>query len=308
MNSIVLPIYNVEEYLEKCLNSLCQLPSDEYEIIAVNDGSTDDSAKILNRWIDRIPNLNIIHQQNSGLSAARNAGFLKVCGEFVAFIDSDDFIDSENLEKLFYYATINDADITVGDYWNYIGDDTHIETINASARLYNASDFFINYCIPLKSVVWRSIYKRSFLTNNHLNFHEGVCFEDVEFTPKAFAMAKKVFYSKIPFYYYRHRENSITTSKSTLKKVKDSILIWKELNKTASEIDNIQLSQIFNQLGFHGFLNQYSLLDEHLTKREIQLIPIIESRDLFSLKYKIANFLMKILPPQFFHILIKLIK
>lgn len=116
MYSVIIPVYNVEKYLDECLHSISSLNSPDYEIIAVNDGSTDNSAAILNEWEKRLPNLVVINQENRGLSAARNTGLKFSKGEYIAFIDSDDYVDANAMHQLLETARHNNTDICVGDF------------------------------------------------------------------------------------------------------------------------------------------------------------------------------------------------
>ena len=307
--SIILPIYNVKEYLDDCLSHLQCLKYPNVEIIAVNDGSTDGSSDILSNWSKKLQ-LTIINQTNSGLSAARNAGLNVAKGEYVAFIDSDDYTDTDKLEAMFHLARQSKADIIIGDYWEFI--DGRISQ-NIERRFIPAlcnqeitgTDFLGKYYKPLRSVVWRSIYKRSFLIENNLKFHEGACFEDVEFTPIAFCKAKKVVYSGIPFYYYRKRDNSITTSGSSEKKVLDAISIWRILNEESDKINNPQISLIFRELGFHCFLNQYSMLEKDMPKKVLDDAKSLSLNKMKTFKYNILAIAFKLLPDNIFHKLLK---
>lgn len=110
--SIIVPVYNVEKYLARCLNSLIEQTLYEIEIICVDDGSTDNSPKILKQYADKYPNIKIITQTNKGLSAARNTGMNHAQGKYIGFVDSDDWIDKDFYEKLFYTAQKYNASIS----------------------------------------------------------------------------------------------------------------------------------------------------------------------------------------------------
>lgn len=308
--SIIIPIYNVEPYLKKCLESIVLLlKNTNIEIICVNDGSTDNSNKIINEYHKNYDRLNLINQKNSGLSAARNAGLRIAKGEYVAFIDSDDYIDAEKLIEIAKYAQSKNSDIAVGDYWEFDDDcpsNKVKQIIPASIGMsYSGLSFFQRFYKPLRSVVWRNIYKRSFLIDNYLWFHEGVCFEDVEFTPIAFSKATQIVYTGIPFYYYRKRNNSITTSKSSDKKVKDAIKIWQILNKESNFINNKSVASIFRELGFHSFMNQYSILDHNLSDKDLSEAKTLCSLNMKTFKYNLSATLFKILPDNIFHNILK---
>lgn len=312
--SIIIPVYNVEKFLDDCLSSLKFFDDkSDVEIIAVNDGSTDNSYEILKTWEKILNKLKVVSQPNQGLSSARNTGLSLACGENVSFIDSDDFVDAESLWHLLECAEQDGADIAIGDYWEFI--DGHPETDRVLKSIpatpnhtYDGLDFFSGFYKPLQSVVVRNIYRRLFLIENNLRFHEGVYFEDVEFTPLAFSCANKVVYSGIPFYYYRKRGNSITTSRSSEKKVLDAICIWKILDNESSQISNTSVAGIFRELGFHCFLNQYSLFDSCLNKNSLKEAKALAKKEMKTNKYSVISKLFRVLPNRISHNLLKFLR
>lgn len=116
MISVIIPIYNVEEYLEKCVNSVLNQTYSDLEIILVDDGSTDNSGKICDELKNKDNRIIVIHQENQGLSAARNAGIAKALGEYIAFVDSDDYIMEDMYETLYKNLEKTDADISICKY------------------------------------------------------------------------------------------------------------------------------------------------------------------------------------------------
>lgn len=220
--SIIIPVYNVEKYLDDCLRCFMSLDFSKYEVICVNDGSTDSSFKIIEIWSNKYP-IKVVSHENKGLSAARNTGLKIATGKYVVFVDSDDYIDVDKLLEISDCAEQRKVDIAIGDYWEFTDNVPNRQSIihsiaNVSFAPIDGVSFFKQYYKPLRSVVWRCVYKRLFLLQNELWFHEGVCFEDVEFTPIVFCKARKIIYTGIPFYFYRKRNNSITTSMSSEKR------------------------------------------------------------------------------------------
>ncbi len=312
--SLIIPIYNVEWYLDECLNSLkILIDRSDVEIIAVNDGSTDCSLTILEKWNKGYHNIRIISQQNRGLSAARNIGLCSSNGEYVSFLDSDDYIDASKLLELLTIADSASADITIGDFIEFKDENdrmhTKLNSIQAQPMIsYDGDNFLNQFSVPLMSVVWRSLYKRSFLIDNNLSFHEGICFEDVEFTPLAFSKAKSVIYSGIPFYYYRKRGGSITTTSGSERKVNDALSVWRVLDKEASKEENVNIAPIMRELGFHCFLNQYSILDKCLSKDKLAIAKSLSSNEMKSHKYTACSLLFRLLPDNAFHKILKKIR
>lgn len=310
--SVIVPVYNVAAYLDECLERLQPLAQEkEVEVICVNDGSTDKSTDILRHWSGIWPGLHIINQPNRGLSGARNTGLKAAQGEYVAFIDSDDFIDHNLLLGILQTAKRNDADIAIGDYLEFADNAPqrnyelqHID--GAPDQAVTGPEFFRMHYKPLRSVVWRSIYKRSFIITNKLSFHEGVMFEDVEFTPIAFSKAGRIIYSQIPFYYYRKRGQSITTSQSSPKKVADSVAVWEALTNAARS--NRSLAPIMRELGFHSFLSQFSLLMSDADTGTIKKARRLSRKGMYTIKYKLLAAGINMLPCGIFHKLLQSIR
>lgn len=311
--SIIIPVYNVEPYLEKCLVCLKTLPKNTFEIVAVNDGSTDGSSTTLSDFKNTMPNLVVVNQENSGLSAARNTGFAHSKGKYVAFIDSDDYVDAKGLQRIFESAERNNADIAIGDFWEFEEDvephNFRIKSVFAKKDyLYGGTEFFVEYYNMLSSVVWRSVYKRDFLLENDLKFHNGIFFEDVEFTPLAFSKASRVIYTGIPFYYYRKRSSSITTSTTTLRKISDTIRVWEVLTSASNELDEEKAGRIFRELGFHNFLYQYSRYASKIAHSEYQSVKSLCNNRMYTAKYKLFSLVVRYLSQNGVLKLLKLIQ
>lgn len=213
--SIILPVYNVGMYLSMCLDSLLNrnLNVLDYEIVAINDGSTDNSLDILNEYASKYPNIKIFSQENKGLSVARNEGLKYAKGEYVWFVDSDDFVKSNCLLELFGILLDLDVDVLAIDRIEY-NNQTFIEKKYArekcdSSKLYVGSDFLGIFNNEVS--VWMYLWNRTFLVKNKLLFAPGLLHEDLLFTPVALYFAKKVKYVNICAYCYRiFRQNSIT--------------------------------------------------------------------------------------------------
>ena len=215
--SIIVPVYNVAEYLERCLNSLINQTLNEIEIICVNDGSTDNSLCILEKFAGLDKRIKIINQKNKGLSGARNTGIKLVQGEYFGFLDSDDWVDLDYFEKLYKRAKNCDADISLGDFIRK-GKFKHKirlklnkeeEFVGDNEKFYG-SQFYHFPC------VWNKIYKTSKF--NDLRFIEGIFFEDGPYTIQALHRANKVVTYCNTYLYYFVNPNSIV---KTLNKKKE---------------------------------------------------------------------------------------
>lgn len=215
--SIIVPIYNVEDYLEECLKSLYNIKNIKLEIILVNDGSKDNSFKIMEKFKETHPEKTIlINKKNGGLSSARNAGMKAAVGEYISFIDSDDFVDSDEFEKFFREGQRDKLDIMVGNMRYYTpektGDSLFRSDIVKNSGIVNGIDFFWNLFQKPKCFreeVVDDIYKREFLLKNNIWFNENIVHEDSEFTPLVYLKAETVRYIDRAFYFYRQRTGSI---------------------------------------------------------------------------------------------------
>lgn len=215
--SIIVPIYNVEDYLEECLKSLYNIKNIKLEIILVNDGSKDNSFKIMEKFKEIYPEKTVlINKENGGLSSARNAGMKAAVGEYISFIDSDDFIDVDEFEKFFKEGQKDKLDVMVGNMRYYTpektGDSLFRSDVVKNSGIVNGIDFFWNLFQKTKCFreeVVDDIYKREFLVKNNIWFNENIVHEDSEFTPLVYLKAEKVKYIDRAFYFYRQRTGSI---------------------------------------------------------------------------------------------------
>lgn len=214
--SIIVPVYNVEQYLEECLVSIYAVENIKKEVILVNDGSTDSSQEILRRYKEKYPDITVlIDKENRGLSSARNAGIKVAKGEYISFIDSDDWIDSKKYEEFFKEGQKYSLDIMISKPILYQNNKV---IHNTSRKYYNPIEISLGKEFFIKSVekncysmeVWDDIYKRELLIKNKIYFKEGLLHEDELFTPLVFKVAKRVKLLEIDFYYYRKRKGSIT--------------------------------------------------------------------------------------------------
>jgi len=200
--SVIVPVYNTENYIEKCLNSLVNQTLEDLEIIVVNDGSTDNSENVLDKFIENYPDkIKYYKKENGGLSDARNFGLNYAKGEYIGFVDSDDFIDLFMYEKMYNLARKAEADIVECDFkWIY-SDKTKIDT---GIDYKNKEDFFTNSRV----MVCNKIIKKEVI--NNITFPKGLRYEDVEFFYKLLPSVNKISVLKEPLYYYIQRESSIS--------------------------------------------------------------------------------------------------
>lgn len=235
--SIIVPVYNVEQWIGRCLESCLNqdIPKNDYEIIVVNDGSTDGSLAIAEQFASAHDNIKVISRENGGLSAARNTGLKEAKGEYVWFIDSDDWIEHNIIKKLLEYAFPKNLDILSFNRYKYYDDTrkSNLHVIHEANKVYSHDDFF-----EIKGMspgAWCALFKRSFLHNNSLCFLEGVLHEDQEFMPRAFYLAERISFIDVCAYYYFQRQGSIMRSIQSEKRCKDIQKVAKSLYNFAAE-------------------------------------------------------------------------
>lgn len=213
--SVIVPVYNVENYLVPCLESLADQTLGSIEIICVEDVSTDNSRKILEEYALTHPNIKIIyHDKNKGLSAARNTGILAARAPYVAFVDSDDTVASNMYETMMKFMQESGADVSVcGVDVKYDPDFLFIKNSDDQFFAIDKTKFQKIDKSVLAScnvVAWNKIFKKSIIDQYHLRFPEGLAFEDNSFFWKYFTLAKSVYFINEKFYNYYRRTGSIT--------------------------------------------------------------------------------------------------
>lgn len=228
--SIILPAYNVEKYLDVCISSLYRQGLDEakFEVIIVNDGSTDGTLNFIESLAKEHQNIVVVDKQNGGQSRARNVGLQKAMGEYILFVDSDDVIIDGTIFTLLAAAKAHNTDMCRGAFVKMtdeeieqglpMNDNNNIDI--QSLKMKTGLQSFIEDYDPDYSYAVLFIFRRSFLNDNDIAFLEGKLFEDVAFTLDAYVMCGRFVDVPLPFYVYRQRVGS-TMSTMNVKKLKD---------------------------------------------------------------------------------------
>lgn len=307
--SIVVPVYNVETYLRKCVDSLFHqdIGKEEYEIILVDDGSTDTSGVICDEIARDIPNVVVIHKNNGGLSSARNAGIDVASGDFIQFVDSDDYLNRDVLGGLLEQISRQQLDILRFNYQN----------INAKGEIFEPNkiskpfvDFssevcngltFLNERLGYACYAVQFIVKASLLKTPSGKFKEGIYFEDVDWTPRILMKAERVSSTDQIVYNYLFRSGSITRDNDLPKKRKVA-------NDQLSLIDSLstQSQAVLDRRWFDGMTAQTTLsmitgVSRHLFKDRKYYLGELRKKHVFPLstyhstpgavqKIKMANF------------------
>ena len=218
--SVIVPVYNVERYLAQCLDSILVQTFSNIEIICVNDGSTDNSRKILENYKNRDSRIKIVDKKNGGLSSARNAGMKVATGEFYSFIDSDDWVEPTMLEKLYNSATTFNSDIVICAVHQYDETNQKLDDSNPYYTLGYFDETFDNRAFSYKDVkpfimdvcvmAWNKLYRKSLVDKYNAEFPDGLIFEDGPFFFSIFFKTQRVTIVRDFLYYYRiNRKNSI---------------------------------------------------------------------------------------------------
>lgn len=218
--SIIVPVYNVEKYLEKCVESLTSQTLKDIEIILINDGSQDLSGNICDSLSKNDSRIKVIHKENGGLSDARNIGIDLAVGEYLAFVDSDDWCEPKMFEMLYNLAIKYKADIVQGDYIEAYDEECTIDNIQEEISKYSANEILEELYgskYPKAVVVWNKIYKKKLF--DKIRFPKGKLHEDEFTTYKLFHKANLIIDTNFPLYYYRQRPGSIMNSEFNIRRL-----------------------------------------------------------------------------------------
>ena len=218
--SVIIPVYNVEKYLEKCLETVVNQTFKDIEIICVNDGSTDNSKKILEEYKNKDSRIVIVDKENGGLSSARNAGLKVAAGNFISFIDSDDWVNLTFLEKLYKNITTLNSDISICGVHQYDENTQEVDDSVPYFTLEKFDDSFDNkifsyedtkeFLMDVPVMAWNKLYRKNFLDECQAKFPDGLIFEDGPFFFSIYFKTKKVSIIRDLLYYYRiNRQGSI---------------------------------------------------------------------------------------------------
>ena len=223
--SVIIPVYNSSTYLRKCLDSVVNQTLKDIEIIVINDGSTDDSKNIIEEYTGKYKNIIFIDQENKGIGKTRNIGIKRATGEYITFVDSDDYIKENMLEEYYKYAKKHNLDLVIGSY---------IKKINNKEIIFENNKFKTGNVKTTPQILylieygpWAKLYKREMLTNNNIYFDEKRKYEDMPFVSKTLLKSKLIGQITEPYYYYIIHNNSETTTMD--KRVFDILDILKEI-------------------------------------------------------------------------------
>ena len=294
--SIIIPVYNSERFLAKCLESVCiqDLPNSEYEIIIINDGSSDGSAKIIEDFQGKYSNVIGIKQENKGVSAARNAGLEIGKGAFVTFVDSDDRITVNSLQDILAYIDQYDLDILYTEIETIDEAGKHISYFPATGKQNEIKDGFSH---PRRTYT-PTFYRRNLLQD--IRFNKSIAIgEDTVFNAKVQAFAKRVSQIDIPYYKYMVRENSLTKQGHSSKAFHGFVKAIEDIRNFQHENfnENPEAQPFFDQV-YETFVTRIIELNIIPTWNKFHYLELVELLnkeclsyilDLFSIKYPYVN-------------------
>lgn len=282
--SVIVPVFNVEKYLSCCLDSLLKQTLNNIEIICVNDGSTDNSLQILQEYAKKSAQIKIISQENGGLGYARNVGVQQAKGDYIGFVDSDDFVSSDFLEKLYTAAVKFNADVVLTNFYIYNNETKEVypyRDMKLIHRLSEANSFTAKeYPDVLLNVgSWDKLYKRDFLIKNGIKFPEKRIYEDFNYTYYTLTRAKQIVALTDRLYYYRKNTGtSITDQEKRNDLFKFDFL--KNFNEIKSEWINTDYEKLFRtpivQLQIRdGYFHHSNILNKKTFKKFFDIMASI---------------------------------
>ena len=247
--SVIIPMYKVEEYLRECLDSVANKTLKDIEVLCIDDGSPDRSAEIAAEYVKKYSNFKLIRKENGGLSDTRNVGIEAASGEYIYFLDSDDYIDSQMLEKLYDNAWEGNLDVV---YFNtnllFESDEIRQKNMNL-LEYYSRSNSYSGVCTGQAMFVrmlgdWKflpsvclQLFRREFLINNNLRFYVGIVHEDVLFSFKCAMLAQRTDYVPDKFYFRRMRDESIMTNSKSMRNVEGYLVAYSEALRFMHDVE-----------------------------------------------------------------------
>lgn len=225
--SVIVPVYKVEKYIHKCVESILNQTFTDFELILVDDGSPDDCGRICDEYAKKDSRVRVIHKENGGQSSARNIGLDVAKGEIIGFVDSDDDIEVNMYKNLIDYMDKERLDIAFGDVYLVRGDRIRKQSMYSGNKVLNKKEGLNdNLICKIDNAVWNKIYKKSIFDN--LRFKEGIVYEDVRIMYKIFNKSQRSGYLKECLYYYYKRQNSTIAQSFNSKSRYDCFKGYKE--------------------------------------------------------------------------------
>ena len=264
--SVIVPFYNVEGYIEKCLETLVNQTLKDIEIILVNDGSKDRSVNIVKKFQSSYPEKIVyLEKENGGLSDARNYAIPHAKGEYIAFLDSDDYVEKDMYQKMYELAVKENSDMVECDfYWEYPN-----KTRKDVGEIYHGSNEMIE---KIRVVAWNKLIKKEILEDTKIQFPKGYRYEDVEFTYKLIPHIERVSFLKEACIHYVQREGSISNSQN--ERTKEIFDVLEHVLQYYKEIDiyekyKTELEYIYIRYAFCSSLRRISKIQDETIQENL---------------------------------------
>lgn len=280
--SVIIPVYNVEKYLEQCLDSIINQTLKDIEIICVDDGSTDRSLEILQEYKEKDNRIKVLTQKNLYAGVARNTGLKVATGKYLSFLDSDDFFELNMLEEMYNKAEKDNSDIVICGWHNY---DNNLQKVIKDFRIsykyvekspFSPYDFRKELFDICKPNPWTKLFRHQFFIDNNLYFEDCICCNDITCICLSMVLAKKISIVDKCFIYYRsNQSNNITANRN---KNLDSVLY--AINKLEEKLKKLNLYKDFKQTFFKKALISYNF--GRNVKNRLELARSILSSELFT--------------------------
>ena len=269
--SVIVPVYNTSKYLVKCFDSLLAQTLGELEIIVVNDGSTDDSQKIIDEFASKSDKIKAFEKPNGGLSDARNFGIERASGEFIGFVDSDDYVSAEMFERMYEKALEHDAEIVLCDLEKVNEKGEAFRDLPQSPQLPEKIELEKDFTIfgEMACFACNKLFRKE-LFEKH-KFKKGIHFEDIELIPKLVLDSKIIVKINEPFYKYFERQDSIT--KTHTRKGFDMFLAIKNVKEAFDKSEYSRFQEDFDRFfifqGYYSYLAYVAYVKDKKLKKEM---------------------------------------
>lgn len=235
--SVIIPVYNSEKYLSKCVESVLAQTYLNYEIVLINDGSVDNSAQMCDTYAEQYKNIRAFHKSNAGASSARNIGIKEATGKYIFFLDSDDWLEPTAFEKMITVAKKENADLVFceaqaiddegkkeyTDNYNYKEQYPTDDSFSTMMKMMERKEFHV--------VIWMLLLDREIFTKNSLLFEEGIMYEDMILSYQLYCLSHRSAHVREKLYNRRYRANSVMTSAKTEKNYVSAATVYREVSK-----------------------------------------------------------------------------
>ncbi len=287
--SVIVPIYNIEDYVDRCIESLINQTYDNIQIVLIDDGSTDKSSIIAKDYYNKYPEkVTYLRKCNGGLSSARNTGIDIACGEYILFVDGDDWIEEETIETLTYIMERDRLDLCA--YYRYIDSPDCADTLNneetkfSSTTVYSGKDLFVNLMLEdsYEAAVPLHMMTKSLIVNNWMVFEEGMIHEDELFTPFLYYYAQRARKISNKLYHHCYRQSSISHASAYAKhyygyaKVFLGLASCPGIYDSENRVHRAYLTQAKSML--QSALNYYYIMEEHSVAEKDMLKKVTAKR------------------------------